>query len=480
MNDEEQKWILEQTREIGLGITNVHGWLLKQDLAYDSEEAVEFVEDFFKHYAYESFKASMELGKVKGSAPAYDLVKNKSSYMRSIYFKNIVDTFFDGDPDKVTHMRNMAHMSIAPSGSISSIFPLPCISSGIEPVISSYYWRKTRAVEKGNYTYYFMIPNELKNYILSKMDKDSDDYKTLNAFSGSERDEDGKIGKDLISIINKYVPEGFFKPAHEIDTLQKIKLMASVYKWVDACISCTYNLPSTATVSDVETIYKEAYKQGVRAVSVYVDGSREGILLFEDPITNKSKFKGKTALCTKDNRPDTIVPHCAPKRPTVLPCNIHHITVKGTPWLVIVGMLGEDCYELFAGEASELYIPKNCKEGVITKYPGSKYSLTIKIRGQEVEYKDLAHTLMTVDQRTITRLLSLSIRHGCPLEFIQDQLRKSNGDITEFSTGVARVLGSYIREYSNTKKNKCPQCGEPMVVQEGCVKCLSCVYSRCG
>jgi ribonucleoside-diphosphate reductase alpha chain len=478
----QQKEMIEELREVGLGITNLHGWLLKQDTAYDSDKAIELTEDFIKNYAHNVFKTSIELGKEKGNAPAFDRLENKKVLMNSTYFRNIINEFFDGDFNKVTHMRNCAHMSIAPAGSLSSTFPSPCISSGIEPVIGAYYWRRTRAVDKGKYTHYFVIPPRLKEYILSKISKKSGDYVAFNKFSGSEQDEDGKVGLFLIDIINKYLPNGFFKPAHEIDFIKKIQLMGKVYKWIDAAVSCTYNLPYSATVDDVENIYMKAYESGIRAVSVYRDGSRQGVLIFEDPVTNIAKFNVKDGQLCKESRPKHISFVCAPKRPEVLPCNIHHCTVKGTPWLVIIGIHEGIPYELFAGEAEDLYIPKSCKEGSIVKKKNRQYSLEVMIRRSEVEYKNLPHVLMNSEQRAMTRLISLSMRHGTPLEFIVDQLKKANGDITDFSAAVSRVLGTYVKQYVYLKMdNKCPSCGENALTRaESCVKCVSCGYSRCG
>lgn len=226
----EQKEILEKLREIGMGLTNVHGWLLKDNIQYDSDEAIEKTENFMKWYAYNVFKASMELGKEKGNAPAFDEIEDKSFLMESTYFKNIVNEFFDGDISKIKYMRNMAHMSIAPSGSISNSFPKPCISSGIEPIIAPYYWRRTRAMKRGDWDYYFVIPERVKEYILTQMDKNSNDYSKLYQFSGSIEDNDGKIGLELIEIIKKYVSSDFFKPAQEVDYNKKIDLMAGVYK----------------------------------------------------------------------------------------------------------------------------------------------------------------------------------------------------------------------------------------------------------
>jgi len=481
---EEQRWIVEQLREIGMGITNVHGWLLKQDIAYDSDEAIKVVTSFIKHYARVVFSSSMALGQEKGSAPAFDLLKDKTDYMTTTYFKNIVDTFYGGDASLIKFMRNMAHMSIAPTGSLSNTFPKPCVSSGIEPVISPFYWRKTRAVEKGVYTYYFVVPGRIKEYVLSKLDKDSEDYKTLEAFPGSVQDELGIAGKVISDVISRNLPKGFFKPAHELDPMQKIKLMGSVYDWIDASISCTYNLPVTATTEDVRNIYMAAYNHGVRAVSIYVDGSREGILIFEDPITNKNRFSGKSRpVCT--TRPTTIVPNCAPKRPQMLPCDIHYTSVNGETWVVLVGLFDDSLpFEVFCGPLADLYLPKSCTSGKIVKAGGGKYSLEVEIRKSPVVYQDLAQTLMSDAQRALTRILSLCLRHGVPPKFLVSQMRKTNGLVTDFSKAVSRVLSKYADTYEvKDGDNKCPKCGENSLIHaSGCIECITagCGYSRCG
>jgi len=472
----EQKYILEQTREIGLGITNLHGWLLKQDLQYDSDEAIEKVEEFYKHYAYNIFKSSIELGKEKGNAPAFEKITNKELYENSVYFKNIVDEFYDSDYTQITYMRNMAHMSIAPVGSLSNTFSTTCISSGVEPVIAPYYWRKTRAMSKDVYDYYFVIPDRVKEYVLSYMTKDSEDYEKLYNFSGSVLDNDGKIGIELKNIIFKYVSESFFKPAHEIDYNKKVELLSKLYKWTDASISCTFNLPVTSTSEDVKNIYLSAYNSGVRAVSVYREGSREGILIFDDPVTHKNKYELSNLLCNQ--RPEDIVYHCAPKRPTELQCDIHHCSVKGEKWLVIIGLLNGKPYEVFCGEQEDLYLPKTVKEGIIKKNGGGKYALTVQIRKNEVEYKDIADTLMSSEQKALTRIISLSLRHGTPVEFITDQLKKSKGGITDFASVVSRVLSKYETNMFG-KIEECPVCGNPMTKKDGCVGCVSCSYSRC-
>lgn len=479
----EQAWVLEQTREVGLGITNIHGWLLKQNVAYDSDEAIDIVEDFFKYYAYNVFKASISLGEEKGSAPAFGLVKDTSVYMGSSYFRNIVNEFFGGDASAVKYMRNMAHMSIAPTGSLSSTFPKACFAYGVEPFIGPYYWRRTRAIDKGKYIHYFMVPKKVQDYVLSKLQVDSYDYQLLSAFPGSVLDEDGSIGLKLVDIINRNLPKGFFKPAHYIDPIQKVRLMGAIYKWVDAAISCTYNLPATATAKDVADIYMAAYDYGVRAVSVYVDGSREGVLIFEDPKTNEAKFNKKDDICGPEDRPKSIIPNCAPKRPKELFCDIYYTSIKGESWTVLVGLLDGKPYEVFCGSSEDLYLPKSCKDGIIRKQGKGLYELEVMIRKSPVVYKDLASILMTDGQKATTRILSLALRHGVLPKFIVDQLKKTNGSIVEFSTAISRVLSRYVDAYALVDgENRCPKCGENSLMnEEGCIKCVvpGCGFSRC-
>jgi ribonucleoside-diphosphate reductase alpha chain len=463
----EQRWILEQTREIGCGITNIHGWLMKQNLAYDSDEGIDKVAKFWKKYASIVFKTSVELGKEKGSAQAYSMIAPEG-FMGSSYYKNMIDKYYDGKP--VKYMRNMAHMSIAPTGSLSNTFPKPCVSSGIEPVIAPYYWRKTRIQDRNKYQYYFVIPNRIHEFILDSIEKNSEDYKKMAEFSGSILDEDGSIGKEYIEIIERNLPKGFFKPSHEIDYRQKIKLMSKIYKWMDASISCTYNLPKTATVDDVKNIYMAAYEYKIRAVSVYVEGSREGILLTEFP---------KDQTICDENRPVDICYNCAPRRPKELSCNIHQITAKGEKWVVLVGMFNEKPFEIFCGSLEDIYLPQKCSEGYIVKQGNGKYSLKVKVRNSDVVYEDIAGVLMSDNEKALTRLLSLNLRHGVYIQFIVDQLKKSKGDITSFSTAISRVLGKYVVEYV-MKDNVCPMCGKSSLsFEEGCIKCLECEYSRC-
>lgn len=490
----EQLDMVKNLREIGLGITNLHKWLYDQGLAYDSDDAISATSEFFKWYLYYTFKASCELAKLKGPCPAW-----QSQYDNGTLENNItkyLHTIFDEFPELkelylTIGIRNGALLSIAPTGTTSLTFKNDCLSSGIEPTIGYAYWRKTRAISQGTYDYYFILPSAIKDIILNKINNsntltqdDINDRDIITNFTGSVLDQDGNFGKIIMTIVNKWIDTDKLLPAHKIDPFKKIKLMAAVQKYCDAAISVTYNLPFDYPKDDVAKLYMAAYDNNLKSMTVYRDGSREGILIFEDPITYKNKFEQnieKNINLCKD-RPSNIVFNCAPKRENSIKCDIHHPMVRGEEWIVLIGLHNNLPYEIFAGKKNDDFnISKNVTTGTITKRRNGKYTLTIEVRKSHIEYDDITELFMNEEYQALTRMISLSLRHGVYHEFIISQLKKSSNFVGDFVAVVSRVLNKYVKEYKfGDSKNVCQICGHGLIRESGCVKCSVCDYSRCG
>lgn len=486
----EQLKVVSDLREIGLGVTNLHQWMYNNGVAYDSDEGADLAEEFFKWYQYYAFKSSCELAIERGPAPAWQKCKDNNTLKETEFLKHLFNKFPDlKEMFYKTGIRNGALLSIAPAGSLSFTFPEDCLSTGIEPTIGYAYWRKTRAISKNEYDYYFVLPTSIKNIILNKMNQDRskvtiDDYEIINNFQGSALDTDGEIGKKIIDIIKKWTDIDLLKPANDIDPFKKIKMMGRVQKWIDAAISVTYNLPSDFPEEKIKELYMSAYDEKIKALSIYRDGSREGILIFEDPVTHRAKYykDNKSVIrCLTDNRPTDIQYQCAPKRPKNLPCEIHHCAVKGEQWIVLVGMLNGNPYEVFAGKKNEDFnIAKSVKDGIVIKNNGT-YTLRIPSKSTYIEYNDVTQLFMNEEFKALTRMISLSLRHGVYHEFIVSQLKKSSEFVGDFMAVVSRVLNKYIKEtIILDNKNTCPDCGEGLINESGCVKCSNCTYSKCG
>ena len=506
--NKKQLKVLKELREIGLGVTNLAEWLFDQGIPYDSDISIKVCNELFKWICYYTWKASIQLAKERGPCPAYLKIRRKhidekTEFKETDYLKFIFNEFPDLKKNFYSFgIRNGALLSIAPTGSLSSTLPKLVLSTGIEPLMAPYYWRKTRATNMDStYEYYFTIPDKIKELLLEKLEKmiqhESDvqlktilenDYNKIKNFEGSIKDDDGEIGKEYIKIINEYLDFNKIKPAHKINPYKKIQLMSTIQKWIDAAISVTYNLPEDFPEEEVKKLYLEAYNHYLKSMTVYRDGSREGIYIFIPPNEYKEKIKNllkKDISCIK--RPEDILYHCSPKRPDELPCDIHHCMVKGKPWIVFIGKFKGKPFEIFAGEYDKniMHVPKKLKNGIIKRVKEknkTKYNLEIKIRNSKVIYEDIPKLFMNEEFRTATRLLSLSMRSGVYPEFIVQQIKKSNPELTDFYAVVARVLNKYITEvkFINKKQNKCPNCNNESLIREGgCQKCLECGYSRC-
>ena len=70
--------------------------------------------------------------------------------------------------------------------------------------------------------------------------------------------------------------------AHKIDPYFRVKMQGSIQKYIDSSISSTVNLANDITVETIADIYMTAYKSGLKGITVYREGSREGILITND------------------------------------------------------------------------------------------------------------------------------------------------------------------------------------------------------
>ncbi len=472
-----QRETVSSLRQIGIGITNLHQWLYNQGLGYDTDEGIDATEEFFKWYFYYSFKASTMLARERGPCPAWSemvrvggkehLKKNITPFLMDIFkeFSDLEELYYsDG-------IRNASLLSIAPTGTLSLTFQDDVLSTGIEPLIGRAYWQKTRAISKGNhYDYYFKVPDTVRNLALARIeDKDSDDYKTLSEFTGGVLDKDGTIGEKIMLIIEKYLPKSLLKAAHDIDPFKKIELISRIQKYVDACISVTFNLPESFPVEDVERLYIEAYRQNLKAISIYREGCREGILVFDFPKTEKEKEMHVSEIDKK--RPDEIIFHHAPKRPKMMPCEVFTVLKHK----VLVGLLNDKPYETFIIDTG-VKLPSNA---VIVKKNKKRYTLEDK-DGNVLIDNIIDRELINEDIKRLARMVSMGLRHGVPIDFLIRQISAFSSD-DRYPKALGNVLTQYNRLVLDVigDDKRCDICGEILVKHGGCMICMSCGSGLC-
>lgn len=410
---EEQRESVRNWRQIGLGTMGLADMLIKLGITYGSEQALKTTEEVYRTIARTAVLASLELAKNAGCYPMCD--KNKlveSSFIKALNLpENVIKDI------RIYGLHNSQLLTCAPTGSIATMLQ---VSTGVEPNFALKYTRKTQSLN-GKDTYYEVFAKIVDDYI-------GDRY-----------------GEDIV------LPD-YFVESKDIASIDRIKMQAVLQKYTDASISSTINLPKEATVEDVYNIYVEAWKHGLKGVTIYRAGcNREGILTVK--------------------KPDDIPVTAAPKRPATLPCEIHKVKVKGENFIVCVGLYDSKPYEVFVFRmVNDTTLTTNT--GTIIKRGKGMYSLI----SNDMSINNLLNTDISIEEKAATLYSSMLLRHGVNIKYITKTAKKVNDNIASFSSAMCRVLAKYIPV---TTEGKCPECGEPLVHSGGCISCPSCGYSKC-
>ena len=142
----------------------------------------------------------------------------------------------------------------------------------------------------------------------------------------------------------------FFVTSDQIEWSRRVEIQAAIQKHVDHAISSTINLPKDVPTDVVADLYLKGWKLGLKGITVYVDGSRSGVLLSTNEGTAEFPQNG------------------APGRPKELLCDIHHTTIKGEKWIILLGLYDDKPYEVLGGLSNLIEIPKKYIKGTLTKH----------------------------------------------------------------------------------------------------------------
>lgn len=467
-------------RRTGNGITGLADMLAAMNFAYDSDEAVTFTEKLMYTKMKAELNASIDLAKKYGPFKGYDWNKEFKVIPamggsagrvtgRNSFFEMLTLDF----PDEVLRMkeygrRNVSWSTVAPAGStsiISKFLSYGNVSGGCEPHFSMYYMRrkKVNPNDKGvRVDFTDQNGDTWQEYpvVMAGLKVFWDRYRSLknlnryffpNAVVIDKNEEVEGMRKDQLDALI-YASPYFNSMASDIDYKQRVRIQAAIQKYTTHSISSTINLPNDVTVEEVQDIYINSWKAGLKGVTVYRDGSRTGVLIKED-----NNFSQKDAT----------------KRPKEIDCDLYHVTSDGRRWTVLVGLLEGKPYEVFVGAGE---VGKHNSSGKSLKINKKLYKFVID--GEEINANNLK---CTAAQSALTRIISTSLRHGTNIKYIVNQLNKSEGNILSFSKVIARTLKKYIADGEKIAGVTCEECdSKDIIFQEGCLTCQNCGNSKCG
>jgi len=420
-------------RRTGLGTHGLADALAALGLRYDSPDSRSTIRDIYATLRNEAYRASIQLAVERGPFPDFDWEREKDCP----FLRNLPEDIYDALA--IWGRRNGALLTNAPTGTVSIMSQT---SSGIEPVFANQYTRRRKLTSD-------------KSGRVDFTDATDDKWEEHTVYHHNVQDY-FRQNPDMENL-----PECFVT-ASEIDWTERVKIQGLIQSYIDHGISSTINLPEGTGVEVVEKLYEEAHKNGLKGLTVYVAGSRDGVL-----ITSRQEWS---------ERPDT------------LPCEIQQVEVthRGVTqqFVVLVSFKDEKPFEIFGGEAQHLALPKSYIHGRINKHVNkhsrNRYELEAFDGGEDIIVRDLGNAFQNNEYSALSRLISLSLRNGTALVDVVDQLLKEqNADFFAYSKVIARVLKRYIKDGTRSSV-RCASCGSKALrFEEGCFVCTDCGYAGC-
>jgi len=439
---ENQKQNATNDRRVGLGILGLGDMLVRMSIKYDSEDALQTVDQIMKIFRDITYETSVELAQEKGSFPNFDW----KGYSKSKFIKNLPKSI--RDKISANGIRNSTLTTVAPTGSGAIVSR---VTSGVEPIFATSY--KRRVKKNDNYGRSF------------------DEYKVIhpviNQLFGGDED----------------LPD-YVVTSHNIDPYFRVKMQSVIQKYIDSSISSTVNLSENITVDTIADIYMKAYKTGLKGITVYREGSREGILITDKPKEEAApdktqKIETVAAVESEATQTQTAVTKAPRSRPVLTSGATRRIRT---------------------GEGS-LYITINEDENGLCEI----FTTIGKAGGNAAAQSE-----------AISRLISLALRSGIDPYAIVKQLKGISGPNPTWEDGklilstpdaIGKALDDYLKHRESNDPNEqhlqftmassresnnkdvadftlknlstCPDCGSTLQHQSGCVTCRSCGFSKC-
>ncbi|MBB5144742.1 vitamin B12-dependent ribonucleotide reductase [Desulfovibrio intestinalis] len=417
---------VRKNRKIGLGVMGFADLLFQLGVAYDSQQGIDLGERIMAFVQEEGHKASAVLAQERGPFPAYET----SMYARR----------------KLGPYRNATVTTIAPTGTLSII--AGC-SSGVEPLFALCFTRNildgerlvevnphfAAALEDGG-----LFSHELMDAVVAK---------------GSIQDMD-------------YLPAPMrkvFVTAMDIAPVWHLRMQAAFQRHTDNAVSKTVNLLNSATEQDIREIYWLAYQEGCKGVTVYRDGCKSIQVLATGE--GQKKMDGESAAEAGDAAQSGSAASVSPIAATPSQVRKRPDEVQGFTRKVQTGL-------------GAMYLTVNEVDGK----PFEVFA-TIGKSGRSI----------TAKAEAIGRLVSLALRSGVHVRDVVAQIKGIGGEhpvfrgkglLLSIPDAIAWVLEQrYLKDevvdtVNDLTGSCCPECGERLVFQEGCLICPACGFSRCG
>lgn len=271
-------------RTLGIGYANLGALLMSRGLAYDSGEGRDYAAAITSIMSGEAYSQSAIIARDCGG-PFSGYSDNRQPMLRVIsqhhdaaealrdtrvsvdLMRGALETWGQALHLGQEHGYRNAQVSVlAPTGTIS--FLMDCDTTGVEPDIALVKYKKM--VGEG----YIKIVNQTVPVALRHLGYSAEQVEEVITYIG---ERDTIEGAPHLLAEHLSVFDCAFKPINGIRSIAPmghVRMMAAVQPFISGAISKTVNMPTDATIEDIEGVYMDGWKLGLKAIAVYRDGSK--------------------------------------------------------------------------------------------------------------------------------------------------------------------------------------------------------------
>lgn len=452
-----QREAIRKYRQIGLGVTGLADMLIKMRIMYGSKEACQLVSEIYRVIINQSVIASVDYA-VDHNYPSYKGF-NVGDFCNCTFAKKVLDRETKDYVKAKGKVYNSQFLTIPPTGSVSIV--LGNCSSGVEPNFAWQYNRKIETIydEPRKVLVTAGIIKEYVEYLNGRLDVDMTVEKLL------------KSGE---------LPPYFVTATKGVTYMQRVTMQSACQDYIDGAISGTVNLPNNATVEDIVDLYKEAWLQGLKGITVYRVGSeREGILTEVTPVT-LDETKVEPVIIPRGKKLKTLELQRGEKK-AIAPDTIYYkeeVKIGCGELNLFIG------YSPSEKALQDFWVKRKGNGGCERNIESTVISMSLlqRVGGSfemlEESFKGIGSCNSFVHARSKGAKLSKGSNCGQAIfntlyDFVK-RMDKNEGRYVlkqNFAEGNPNLPVAF--------SNPCPSCGKPLHRQGGCYTCDECGYSKC-
>ncbi len=294
-------------RPLGLGFANLGTLLMLKGVPYDSEKARAWAGSVTALMCGRAYQVSSEIA--QNQKPFSGFEKNKEPMLKVIHghrqkldsidvslvqesiFNAALSAWKSAEEDGKKHgFRNAQVTVLAPTGTIGLL--MDCDTTGVEPEFGLVKYKKLAG---GGF---FKIVNQSVSKALKNLGYTQSEVKTIVDYTLEHMTIEGAPGlKDADLPVFDCANRCGEKGKRFITAMGHVKMMAAAQPFLSGAISKTVNLPHEATVQEIKEIYEQSWKLGLKAITVYRDGSKSS-----QPLNSKKEKNTKIESKSTQNQ----------------------------------------------------------------------------------------------------------------------------------------------------------------------------------